>query len=93
MSAEKDRDLLQAWSDGDTRAGARLIRRHYPTMHRYFSTKVPPGEVQGLIQETFMQCTRPLHNFREESSFRGFLLGTARNMLRHYFRTQRRSAR
>jgi len=90
MSDEKDRDLLQAWSDGDTRAGDRLIRRHDPAVRRYFSTKVPAGEVQDLIQETFMQCTRSLRNFREESNFRGFLLGIARNMLRHYFRTRRR---
>jgi len=90
MCDEKDIDLLQAWSGGDSRAGDRLIRRHNSTVRRYFNNKVPTGEVADLIQETFLQCTRSLKKFRQEASFQSFLLGIARNMLRHYYRTHKR---
>jgi len=90
MCDEEDIDLLRAWSAGDLRAGDRLIRRHNTTVRRYFNNKVPPGAAPELIQETFLQCARSLHNDRQEASFQSFFLSIARSVLIHYYRTHKR---
>jgi RNA polymerase sigma-70 factor (ECF subfamily) len=86
---EPDRELLDRWAAGDDRAGAQLFERHHTAVVRFFRAK---GilEVEDLVQETFLELTRGRERFRAESSFRAFLFGTARNILRGYFRRRRR---
>lgn len=85
MSPETDGALLRAWRGGDRHAGAELYRRHAASVSRFFRNKVAARDLPDLIQTTFLTCCEREENLRDETSFRGFLLGVARNTLfRHY---------
>lgn len=83
-----DAELLAAWSDGDSQAGNELFNRHFDTVCRFFANKVS-DDVDDLIQKTFMACVEGKERFRGDSSFRSYLFGVARNVLRRYYRDKR----
>lgn len=85
---KSDVDLLEAWRGGDTRAGSELFNRHFDSVCRFFANKVP-NEVDDLIQRTFLACVEGRDRYRGEASFRGYLFGVARNVLRRHFRDKR----
>lgn len=87
-----DLALFERWRAGDTRAGSSLVRRHFEALHRFFASKAQ-GQVEDLIQQTFMACVEARDAFRGESSFRAYLFGLARLQLFTYYRkSQRRRA-
>lgn len=60
-------------------------------MGRFFANKVSdPAELDDLVAETFRLCAHSLGKFRGDSSFRTYLYGIARNVLRGYVRTRGR---
>jgi RNA polymerase sigma-70 factor (ECF subfamily) len=85
---ESDGELLERWSTGDTAAGRRLFERHYASVYRFFNTKVSGG-LEDLVQDTFTACVASRDRLASASSFRGYLYGTARNILRQHFRKAR----
>lgn len=80
-----DLDLLRAWREGDAGAGNHLVRRHFHSVHRFFRTKVD-GEIDDLIQRTFLGCVEAVDRFREDAQFKTFLLSIARNQLFLHYR-------
>ncbi len=76
--------LLTAWREGDLEAGEALFSRHVDRVSRFFYNKVSEG-IDDLVQQTFLACVESADRFRGESSFRTFLLGVARNMLRRHY--------
>jgi RNA polymerase sigma-70 factor (ECF subfamily) len=86
--AKSDIELLDSWRDGDSRAGNELFNRHFDSVCRFFANKAP-NEVDDLIQRTFLACVEGRDRFRGEASFRGYLFGVARNVLRRYYRDKR----
>jgi RNA polymerase sigma-70 factor, ECF subfamily len=82
--------LLRAWSAGSREAGAELIERHVPFVRRFFQKQVG-GEVDDLVQQTFMACIEARDRYRGEASFRTFLLAIARNQLLTHYAKQRRN--
>lgn len=86
--AKSDIDLLDAWRDGDPRAGNELFNRHFDSVCRFFANKAA-NEVDDLIQRTFLACVEGRDRFRGDASFRGYLFGVARNVLRRYYRDKR----
>lgn len=86
--AKSDIELLDSWRDGDARAGNELFNRHFDSVCRFFANKAP-SEVDDLIQRTFLACVEGRDRFRGEASFRGYLFGVARNVLRRYYRDKR----
>lgn len=86
MSA--DLELLQKWSDGDASAGNQLFNRHFDAICRFFANKVSE-DVDDLIQKTFLACVEGRERFRGDASFRSYLFGVARNVLRRYYRDKR----
>jgi RNA polymerase sigma-70 factor (ECF subfamily) len=52
---DDDPQLLAAWCAGDKQAGAALVERHFASIYRFFRNKVA-GEVDDLVQRTFMSC-------------------------------------
>ena len=36
---QSDLELLELWRSGDNRAGSALVKRHFESLHRFFSTK------------------------------------------------------
>ena len=79
-----DAQLLRAWANGDQEAGRALFDRHYSSVFRFFRNKVTGG-VEDLVQDTFLACIKNLSRIRSDGSFRGYLFGTARNVLRQHF--------
>ena len=90
--ASDDFALLQAWRDGDGSAGAALVRRHTPSLHRFFASKAPDA-VEDLVQATFVACVESRDRFRAGSTFRTYVLGIARKILLKHWRKNVRHAR
>jgi RNA polymerase sigma-70 factor (ECF subfamily) len=84
-----DKELLKKWREGDKAAGVELFERHYDSIARFFANKVGHG-VDDLIQNTFLACVEGKERFREDSSFRTYLFGIARNLLYQAYRVQKR---
>lgn len=85
-----DEALMAAWNAGDNAAGERLFDRYFATIARFFRTKVH-GDLEEVVQQTFLGCLESRHRFRGTGSFRGFLFGIARNVLLNHCRSKRRS--
>jgi RNA polymerase sigma factor (sigma-70 family) len=85
-----DPELLEAWRRGDLAAGDELFNRHFVAIHRFFRNKVSEGRLEDLVQQTFMACVEGVERFRNDSSFRTYLFGVANNLLRDYYRAQKR---
>lgn len=89
-SADDDLELLQAWRDGDAQAGNELFHRHFDSICRFFSSKIQ-GDVEDLIQRTFLACVESRDRYAGQASFRAYLFGIARNVLHRYFRDKVRN--
>jgi RNA polymerase sigma-70 factor (ECF subfamily) len=90
MHSDVDFDLLLRWRAGDERAGAQLFQRN-ASLLRGFLKKRTPCDVEDLIQQTFLACFDGASHFREESSFRSYLIGIARHQSQAYRRRARRA--
>lgn len=84
-----DLELLDAWIDGDREAGETLTRRHFPVVYRFFRSKLE-GNIDDLVQATFVGCLEARERFQRTSAFRTYLLGIARNQLLMHLRKQHR---
>lgn len=82
----EDVELLQAWRAGDRRAGGVLFERHFSRVRRYFRSKVPPVEIEDLVQRTFAATLEHAEQFRGEAQFVGYLLAIARSQLHRWLR-------
>ena len=86
---DEDSELLVAWRAGSTRSGDRLLRRYHDDVRGYVSRRVSSG-VDDIVQATFLAVVRDKGGYRGTGSFRGYLLGVARNQVFRSFRSQRR---
>jgi RNA polymerase sigma-70 factor (ECF subfamily) len=82
---DRDLDLLDQWCAGDTVAGNTLFKQHFPSLYRFFENKTD-GEVDDLVQETFLQCLKGRDTFKRQSSFRTYLFAIARHVLFYHWR-------
>ena len=88
---DDDLTLLDRWCAGDAAAGNALFKRHFDAVYRFFQRKVD-GELDELVQETFLACLRSRDKFRRQSSFRTYLLAIARHTLFGDWRRRSRQA-
>jgi RNA polymerase sigma-70 factor (ECF subfamily) len=88
---DADLSLLDRWCGGDASAGNALFTRHFPSLYRFFEHKTD-GEVDDLVQETFLECLKGRDTFKRQSSFRTYLFAIARHVLFQHWR-KRASAR
>lgn len=88
MSA--DAQLVSAWRAGDTSAGESLLRGCYPAVRRFFKNKGGPAS-EDLIQQTFARAVESRDRFEGRSSFRSYVLATARYVLYEHLRRLQRS--
>lgn len=86
---DPDLDLLAQWRAGDAAAGNRLYVTFQAKLRRFFATKVPPHEVDEMVQQTWLALTQA---GRDESAatvrtrFRAYLFGIARHVVLRYYR-------
>lgn len=82
-----DFQLLERWRDHkDNSALNTLIDRHFRVLHRFFVNKSREPDIEDLIQKTLLRCIECLDNFRQDASFRTYLVGVARHVLLHHYR-------
>jgi len=86
-----DLELLEAWREGDKRAGQELFQRHAESVRRFVINKVDKtnAEAEDLIQQVFLACVEGRDRFGGRSSFRAYLLGIARNVVRRHWEARR----
>ena len=84
-----DPELLERWRAGDRDAGNQLFERHFSSICRFFENKVQ-GDVEELVQATFLACVNNRDKFEQKSSFRTYLFSIARYQLYGYYRKKKR---
>src|SRR5260370_21011980 len=78
--------LVIAARDGDRAAFGRLYDRYARMVHGILLARVPPREVDDLLQEVFLLALRQLHALRDASRFGAWLGTITRNRANDYFR-------
>ncbi|MFO0634772.1 MAG: RNA polymerase sigma factor [Nannocystaceae bacterium] len=89
MSERPDPELLQAWRDGDAKAGSELFDRHFEVLYGFLASKVGDA-ADDLVQQTFTACIRGGVAYRGESSFRAYLFAIARHELYRFLQQRGR---
>jgi RNA polymerase sigma-70 factor, ECF subfamily len=84
--SREDDSLVSAARDGDRAAFGRLYDRYARMVHGILLARVPPREVDDLVQEVFLSAMRKLHTLREISRFGAWLGTITRNRANDYFR-------
>jgi len=86
-----DADLVRAYQGGDEGGATALVGRHAAGVARFLAASgADPGELDDLLQETFIRAFRALASWRGESAFRCWLLSIARNLSRDHYRRLRK---
>ena len=84
--SREDDSLVSAARDGDRAAFGRLYDRYARMVHGILLARVPPREVDDLVQDVFISALRKLHALRETSRFGAWLATITRNRANDYFR-------
>lgn len=88
-AVRSDEALLEAWNGGDAEAGEQLFDRYFLRLVRFFRPKVH-GDIDELVQQTFLGCLESRARFRGDGSFHAFIFGIARNVLFNFYRARQR---
>ena len=78
--------LVSAARSGDRAAFGHLYDRYARMVHGILLARVPPREVDDLVQEVFLLALRQLHSLRDTSRFGAWLGTITRNRANDYFR-------
>ncbi|HEY8795062.1 MAG TPA: RNA polymerase sigma factor [Gemmatimonadaceae bacterium] len=89
--AADDAALIARWRGGDERAATMLVERHAQGIARFVASLGARGEVEVVVQDTFVRAFGSLDSFRGDSTFRTWLLTIARNLLRDRQRGRKRA--
>jgi RNA polymerase sigma-70 factor (ECF subfamily) len=85
-----DLDLIDRWKRGDQRAATELVQRHADALARFVASVGGRGDVEEVVQDTFVRAFGSLDRFRGESSLRTWLFTIARRLLLDRRRGERR---
>jgi len=85
-----DLDLIARWKAGDQRAATLLVERHAAALARFASSVGAKGDVDEVVQDTFVRAFASIDSFRGESSLRTWLFTIARRLLLDRRRSDRR---
>jgi RNA polymerase sigma-70 factor (ECF subfamily) len=83
---EADAGLAEAARAGDTSAFGQLYARYARMVHGILLARVPPAEVDDLVQEVFLQAWRRIGSLREAAAFGGWLATITRNRATDFHR-------
>jgi RNA polymerase sigma-70 factor (ECF subfamily) len=87
VSQSNDDDgLVRAARGGDRAAFGRLYDRYARMVHGILLARVPPREVDDLLQEVFLAALRQLHALRDVSRFGAWLSTITRNRANDHYR-------
>jgi RNA polymerase sigma-70 factor (ECF subfamily) len=83
---DEDHGLVRAAREGDRAAFGRLYDRYARMVHGILLARVPPREVDDLVQEVFLAALRQLASLRDIARFGAWLATITRNRANDYFR-------
>ncbi len=87
---QRDRELIARWKSGDERAATELVQRHAPAVARFVASSGGRGDVDDVVQDTFVRAFNSLDSFRGDSSLRTWLFTIARRLMLDRRRAERR---
>ena len=87
---QTDLDLITRWKGGDQRAATLLVERHAGPVARFVASVGARGDVQDVVQDTFVRAFASLDSFRGDSSLRTWLFTIARRLLLDLRRSEKR---
>lgn len=88
-----DAALIAAIASGDLEALGALFERHEPAVTRYLTRLgLARGDVDDLVQATFLEVVRASQRFDPHHAARSWLLGVATIMVRRHRRSLARAA-
>lgn len=85
-----DAALIAQWKAGDQRAATQLVQRHASALARFAASSGARGDIDELVQDTFVRAFASLDGFRGESSFRTWLFTIERRLLLDRLRSEKR---
>jgi len=83
---QDDGTLVSSAREGDRAAFGRLYDRYARMVHGILLSRVPPLEVDDLVQEVFLAALRQLHALRDVARFGAWLAVITRNRANDYYR-------
>src|SRR5690349_16751076 len=81
-----DGTLVSAARAGDRSAFDMLYARYARMVHGILLCRVPPREVDDLVQEVFLLALKKLHSLRDIARFGAWLSTITRNRANDYYR-------
>ena len=85
--SQSDEDsLVRAAREGNRAAFGSLYTRYTRVVHGILLARVPPREVDDLVQEVFLSALRQLHALRDDSRFGAWLAAITRNRANDHYR-------
>jgi RNA polymerase sigma-70 factor (ECF subfamily) len=87
---DSDRELIERWKAGDSRAATSLVGRHADALARFAASSGEREEIEELVQDTFVRAFASIDSFRGESSFRTWLFTIERRLMLDRRRAERR---
>ena len=87
------RHLLDGAVNGDDVALAMLVRRTQPRVWRVCRALGSQGEVEDLVQETYLRAMRSLPSYRRDAPIGAWLASIARNVCADHVRRRSRQRR
>lgn len=92
-----DDDAVTSWAiaaqQGDRSAAAAFIRATAAPLRRLLGYLADPGEVEDLVQETYLRAFASLSRYRRACSARAWLFAIARHVAADQVRQHQRSPR
>jgi RNA polymerase sigma-70 factor (ECF subfamily) len=87
---DTDRELIERWKAGDSRAATALVNRHADALARFAVSTGERSEIEELVQDTFVRAFSSIDSFRGESSLRTWLFTIERRLILDRRRSERR---
>ena len=87
---DTDRNLIERWKLGDSRAATELVARHADALARFAVSSGERREIEELVQDTFVRAFGSIDSFRGESSLRTWLFTIERRLMLDRRRAEKR---
>ena len=89
VTLRTDPSLVDAAQRGDRAAFGKLFAQYAVMVHGILLARVPPRDVDDLMQDVFLAALERLEGLRDAQAFGGWLSMIARNRVIDFFRTRR----
>ncbi|MFA6160068.1 MAG: RNA polymerase sigma factor [Parcubacteria group bacterium] len=87
---EEDKNLIQAFFEGDDEAYEKLLKKYLKSVYNFLRTFVRDSDtLDDLTQETFFKAWKNLKSFDTEKNFKTWLFTIAKNTAYDFFKKKK----